>query len=82
MYYINKYKNNIMKTKEKVLFTLTKKRAHQFIKIWTDDPEEWFIEVSKCKNKTGEIISSDLYIKKDIPDLLLHLKNLGWEEKK
>ena len=65
-------------SKVKEYYKLTKKGAHQFIKVWTDDPEQWFIEISKCKNKTGEIVSSELIIKKDLDGFIQHLKRQGW----
>ena len=64
---------------KKVLRKLSKPKAHYHIEIWTEDPEEWFLEVSKCK-KNGEIHSSDTIIKKDLNDRISHLQNLGWVE--
>ncbi len=68
--------------KEKIIKIFTKPRARTFIKIWTEDPEEWFIEISTCKNKSGEITNTDTIIKKDLNDRIIHLKNRGWIEKK
>jgi len=63
---------------DRVMYILNKPNARSFYKIWTNDKDNWFIEVTKYKTKSEEIILTETMIIGDIPNRLTHLKNNGW----
>jgi len=70
-------------TKKRILYTLTKPRVRYYINIWTVEEDNWFIEMTKHKNKTDEEIEYiGMIIEPQVIDWINNYKKRGWIEKK
>ena len=68
-------------SKNKVLYTLSKKRSPQTVVFVEDLEDPCFIHVLYYKTRSGVIADTSMIIAKDISDRLRHMKGVGWELK-